>query len=98
MVTVRLSNQQGPKSRQNSCQVQPPENIGNLSASKPCFGVQTTVSTVVVESAASISESELQTTEKVVGCAAHPPKSSKVTENGFIAIGGLHEDKLSDNL
>ena len=32
MVTTRYSDQQGSKSRQNPCQVQPNENIGNLSA------------------------------------------------------------------
>ena len=30
--------------------------------------------------------------------AAHPTKSSKITQNVFIAIGGLHEDKLCDTL
>ena len=37
MVTTRYSDQQGSKSRQNPCQVQPPENIGNLSASRRCL-------------------------------------------------------------
>ena len=46
MVTVRYSNQQGSKSRQNPCQVQPTENIGNLSASRRCLRVRTTVFTV----------------------------------------------------
>ena len=70
MVTARYSNQQGRKSRQNPCQVQPTENIGNLSASRQCFWVRTTVSTVW--SAASISESGLQAAEKTVWCAAQP--------------------------
>ena len=34
MVTALYSNQQGSKSRRNPCQVQPTENIGNLSASR----------------------------------------------------------------
>ena len=34
MMTARYPNQQGSKSRQNPCQVQPTENIGNLSASR----------------------------------------------------------------
>ena len=62
MVTNLYSDQQGSKSRQNPCQVQPTENIGNLPASRRCLWVRTTVSTVW--SAASISESELQATEK----------------------------------
>ena len=41
MVTARYSNQQGSKSRQNPCQVQPTENIANLSASRPgLFGYE----------------------------------------------------------
>ena len=39
MVTTRYSNQQGSKSRQNLCQVQPTKNIGNLSASRRCHCV-----------------------------------------------------------
>ena len=74
MVTTRYSNQQGSKSRQHLCQVQPTENIGNLSASRRCLWIRTTVSTVW--SAASISESELQATKKTVWCVAHPTKSS----------------------
>ena len=46
MVTTRYSDQQGSKSRQNPCQVQPTENIGNLSASRRCLWVRTTVTTV----------------------------------------------------
>ena len=56
MGTTRYSEQQGSKSQQNPCQVQPTDNIGNLSASRRCLWVRTTVS---VWSAASISESEL---------------------------------------
>ena len=53
MVTARYSNQQGSKSRQNpACQVQPTENIGNLSADT----------------------------------------------KSFLALGGLHKDKLCDIL
>ena len=47
MVTARYSNQQGSQSRQNPCLVQPTENIGNLSVSRRCVWVQTTVSTAV---------------------------------------------------
>ncbi|CAM9918724.1 unnamed protein product [Ascophyllum nodosum] len=36
MVTARYSNQLGSKLRQNTCQVQSPENTGNLSASTRC--------------------------------------------------------------
>ena len=43
MVTARYSNQQGSKSRQNPCQFQPTENTGNLSASRRCLWVRTTV-------------------------------------------------------
>ena len=44
VVTTRYSNQQGSKSRLNSCQVQPTESMGNLSASRRCLWVRTTVS------------------------------------------------------
>ena len=37
MVTTRYSNQQGSEIATNPCQVQPPENIGNLSASTRCL-------------------------------------------------------------
>ena len=43
MMTTRYSNHQGFKSRQNPCQVQPTEDIGNISASTRCLWVQTTV-------------------------------------------------------
>ena len=57
IVTARYSDQQGSKSRRNPCQVQPTENIGNLSASRRCLLVRTTVS--IVWSAAGTSKSEL---------------------------------------
>ena len=37
MVTARYSSQQGSKSRQNPCQVQPTENIGNFSGQDNVF-------------------------------------------------------------
>ena len=46
MVTARYSNQQGFKLRQNPCQVQQTENIENLSASRRCLCVRTTISTI----------------------------------------------------
>ena len=76
ITSTRYSNQQGFKSRQNPCQVQLTENVGNLSTSRRYFWVRITVFTVW--SAASILESELQATEKTFWCAAHPTKSSKV--------------------
>ena len=66
MVTARYSNQQGSKSRQNPCQVQPTENIRNFSASRRCLWVRTTVSTVWSAASIIVSESELQATEKTV--------------------------------
>ena len=56
-MNTRYSNQLESKSRQNPCHVQPPENVGNLWASRRFIWVRTTVSTVW--SAARISESEL---------------------------------------
>ena len=38
MVTTRYSDQQGSKLRQNPCQVQPTENIGNLPRQDDVFG------------------------------------------------------------
>ena len=43
MVTTHYSNQQGSKSRQNLCEVQPTENIENLSAPRRCLWVRATV-------------------------------------------------------
>ena len=57
MVLTCYSDQQRSKSPQNSCQVRPSQNIGNLSASRQCLWVRTTVSTFW--SAVSIAESEL---------------------------------------
>ena len=92
MVTTCYSDQQGSKSRQFFCQVQLPENVGNLSASRRCLWVRTTVYIVIVWSFASIiSESGLQATEKTVWCAAHPPESIKNDPKSFLAIviGGI---------
>ena len=54
IVTTRYSSQQRSKSQQTSCRIRPSENIGNLSATRRCLWLQTTVSTVW--SAASRSE------------------------------------------
>ena len=96
MATTRYSDQQGSKSRQNPCQVQSPESIGNLSASRRCLWVRTTVSTVIVWSTTSISTSELliQATEKTIWCAAPSNKVIKSDSKG----GWLHDDKLWDTL
>ena len=76
---------------QNPCQVQLTEKIGNLSASRKCLCVRTRVSTVW--SAANISESELQATEK--DCLMYSPtKSLKVIQNVF----ELSEDYTKTNL
>ena len=97
MATTSYSNQRESKLRQNPCQVRPPENIRNLSASRRYLWVRTTVS--IVWRAVSISESELQATEETVGCVAHPPiKVIKCDSKSFLAIGGLHEDRLCDTL
>ena len=45
-----------------------------------------------------IKERKKEKKEKTVLCAAHPPKASKVIQNVFQAIGGLHEDKLRETL
>ena len=97
MATTSYSNQRVSKLRQNPCQVRPPENIRNLSASRRYLWVRTTVS--IVWRAVSISESELQATEETVGCVAHPPiKVIKCDSKSFLPIGGLHEDRLCDTL
>ena len=44
----RYSDQQGSESRQNPCQVQPPNNIGNLSASRRCLWVRRVTQKVVL--------------------------------------------------
>ena len=92
MMTTRYSNQQESKSRQNSCQVQPPT-IVNLSASRRCLWVRTTVFTVWV--AANISESEYR--EDCLVCCSST-KVIKVIQKVFLAIGDVHEDRLCDTL
>ena len=76
--TARYSNQQGFTSRQNPCQPQPTENIGNLSASRRCLWERTTVSTVW--SAASISESEF--TEPLRNNTVGPQKQQSSQDKG----------------
>ena len=93
MVTTRYSDHQGSSSRQNPCQVQPTEDIGNLSASRRCLWVRTTLSTVVW-SVASISESESR--DCLICCPFN--KVIKSDSRGFLALGGLHEDKLCGTL
>ena len=95
MVTTLYSIQQGSKSRQNPCQVQPTENIGNLSASARCLWVRTTVSSVVW-SAASFSESGYNREDCLTCCPFN--KVIKSVTKRFLALGGLHENKLCDNL
>ena len=64
-VTTRSQINRDPNRDKNHYTVRPPEKIGNLSASRPCLRVRSTVFTVW--SAAGILESELlQDTEKTV--------------------------------
>ena len=86
---TRYSTQQGSNPRQNSCQVQPPENIRNLSASRRCLclGIRSTVVSAVLSGVLPvyISESELQPILsyrfREAACLmffpSHPPKSPK---------------------
>ena len=92
MVTTLYSNHQGSKSRQNPCRVQPTENIGNLLASRLCPTVST------VWSAPSVSESELQATEKDCLMCCPSNKVIKSDTKLFLALGGLDEDKSCDTL
>ena len=98
VTTGYYSNQEGSKSRQNPCQVQPPDNnIGNLSAPRRCFRVRTTGS--FVWSAASILESELQTIQK--SCLICCPSNKAIQSDYTFSIlynGELHEDNLCDTL
>ena len=102
MVISLCSDQQGSRSRQTSCQVQPTDKIGNLLASRLCFWVRTTVSTVW--SAASISELELQATERkrLMCCPPNMVINSDTRSysdtRSVLSLGGLHENKLWDNL
>ena len=94
IVKNRYSNRQRSKLRQIPCQAQPTENTSDLSAPRRCHWVRTTVSTFW--SAANISESELNATEKTVLCFVYPTMSSNVTQ--ILAIGRLHEGNLCDTL
>ena len=85
------------------CQVQPPDNIGNLSASRRCLWDRTAVST-----AASIFQNlddKLQRKLSDIVLLIHQTKSSKATHNVLVAIviviaiiEELHEGKSCDNL
>ena len=78
----------------NPCQAQPTENTRSLSAPRRCHWVRTIVFTFW--SAASISESGLNVTEKTVLCVVDPTMSSNVTR--VLAIGELHEGMLCNTL
>ena len=66
MATTRYSNQLGSPSRENPCQVQPTEDIGNLSASRRCLWVGIVKILCLKCYYNSISESDLQASEKTV--------------------------------
>ena len=85
MVTTRHSNQQGSKSRQNPCQVQPPENIGNLSASRPCLWVRTIVSTVFAGVLPVFQNLNYKLQRRLSD--VHPTKSSKTIQKMFYISG-----------
>ena len=96
-VKARYSNQQGSKSGQNPCRVQPTKNAGNLSASRQCLWVQTTAAVSTVWNSASVSESELQATDKTVWCVAQPTNKVTVVESdtkSFLALGGLRRKQV----
>ena len=96
MVTTRCLNQQGSRLRQKPSQVQPTENIGNISASRRFLWVRSTVSTVSVWSAASTSESEKKTSYREDCPMCCPFK--KVIKSDTQSFLALLEDKLCDIL
>ena len=91
MLTTRYSDQQRSKLPHYPCQVQPSQNIGNLSASRQCCWVRITVSTFW--SAASV------TSYREICLICCP--SNKAPESDtrcFQAFEGLHEAELCGNL
>ena len=92
MVTTRYSDQQVSKSRQNLCQVQPIEKIGNLSASRRGLWIRATVSTLWRAANTSYSCRE--------DCLMYCPSNKVIKSDpeSFLALGVLHGDKLCDTL
>ena len=97
------TNSSGSKSRQNLCQARPTEYIENLSASRRCLRVRTAVSTVVSGVLPGFQNLDCCTSYREDCLMCCPPRpSNKQGHNSdsksFLAIGGLHEDKLCDTL
>ena len=100
MVATRYSNQHRLKPRQNAyyCQVQPPDNIENLSASRRCLWVRMTVSTSFrVLPLFKNQNNELQ--RRLPGVLPIQQGHQKLLKKNFwLHIEGLHEDKLCGTL
>ena len=84
MVITRYLNQQGSKSRQNSYQVQPPGNIGNLSASTQVRRLWVQTIQFLLSGVRPVFQ---KLTHKIYGeeclmmccpCTAHPPKNEVI--------------------
>ena len=90
MVIARYLNQQGSKSRQNPCQVQPTENIGNVSASRRCYELQFPLSGVLpIFQNLNYTLLQRRLSDVLPNQQSHQKWFKK-----FQALGALHEDKL----
>ena len=101
MVTARYSDQQGSKSRQNPCQVQPTENIGNLSGSRQCLWVRTMIQFLlsgVLQIFRNLNYKLKRRLSDVLPNQQSRHKEYEKFSSSYYTIGGLHEDKLCDIL
>ena len=94
MVIARYLNQQGSKSRQNPCQVQPTENIGNVSASRRCYELQFPLSGVLPI----FQNLNYMLLQRRLSDVLPNQQSHQKWFKKFQALGALHEDKLCDIL
>ena len=91
MVTTRYySDQQGSKSRQNRCQVQPTENIRNISASRRYLRVQTTEQFLPF-GVLTLFQNLKYLLQKSLSNVL-PSNVIKSDSKSFLTLGGLHED------
>ena len=96
MATTRYySDQQGSKSRQNPCQVQRTENIGNLTASRRCVWVRTTVVSTVWSAAIfqNLNHKLCREDYCLMCCPSNKVIKSDTINNNVLPLGGVHEDK-----
>ena len=98
MVTARYSNEQGSKSRQTFCQVQPTENIGNYRRQDDVFGYGLQFLLEYLECCQYCRTSITSYREYCLRSCPTNNTLIKSYTKCILALGGLHEDQLCDIL